>query len=311
MPQRPPGVTVTLPVFNGERYVATALEALLAQTFDDFELVISDNASTDGTEAICRSFAARDPRVRYVRHSINRGLVWNHRFALGQATGQYFAWANHDDIHGGTWLERCVAVMAADPSIVRCNTQTVIIDADGQPVGRVSGTCTIDSPQSHERYRELIGLGSHQYRGQQAFGLFRTAPLASIPALSTHVAWDRAMLAELSLQGRFVEIPEDLFFYRRHPQQASSSFRTRAGLSAWHDPSKANRIVFPNFRLGLDYLQAVRRAPISDAERRRCYAVLARWPLHYWKLLALDVSRAGPQASALVARRGWFRPADA
>jgi glycosyltransferase involved in cell wall biosynthesis len=304
MKEQPPRVSVGLPVFNGERYLATALDGLLAQTFEDFEVIISDNASTDGTPTVGRSYEARDSRVRYVRHPVNRGLVWNHRVALQSARGQYFTWVNHDDVHAPEYLERCVAVMDADPSVVRCSAMTVIIDADGRPIDRVSGHFNIDAPWPHERLREIIGLGSHQYRGQQAFGLFRTGPLKSIPTISTHVAWDRALLAELSLHGRFIEIPEELFFYRRHPRQASSSFQTRAQLWAWHDPSKASRIVLPNFRLGLDYLQAVRRAPIGAEERRRCYAVLARWPTHYWKLLALDVSRIAPQAATLLTRAG-------
>lgn len=303
MERQSPCVTVTLPVYNGERYVAAALEGLLAQTFDDFELVISDNASTDGTEAICRSFAERDPRVRYVRHQVNQGLVWNHQFALDQVTGRYFVWAHHDDLHAPQYLERCVEVLERDPGVARCNTRTLIVDQDGQPVEHLEGSYTITSPRPHERLREVIGLGQAHYYGPRAFGVFRTSMLRSVSRLSTHVAWDRALLAELSLHGRFVEVPEELFFYRTHPQQASSTFQTRAELWAWHDPSKANRIVFPNFRLGLDYLQLLRRSPFTGAERRRCYAVLARWPVHYWKLLALDLLRTGPQASALARKR--------
>jgi glycosyltransferase involved in cell wall biosynthesis len=302
MNEATPRVTVAFPVYNGERYVGAALEGLLNQTFTDFELVISDNASTDGTEAICRSVAARDPRVRYVRHEVNRGLVWNHQFTLEQARGTYFTWANHDDLHAPAFLERCVAAMDHDPGVVHCNTRISLIDDEGRSIGAISGDFTIDSPFPHERLREVVGLGSHRYRGQQAFGLFRSSALASVPRLSTHVAWDRALLAELSLHGRFIEVPEALFFYRRHAQQASSSFQTRAQLWAWHDPSKANRIVFPNFRLGLDYVEAVARAPLTAPERRRCYAMLARWPVRYWKLLALDVARARPQAAALLAR---------
>ena len=179
----------------------------------------------------------------------------------------------------------------------------VIIDEYGQPIEHLDGSFTVSSPRPEERLREVIGLGSHHYYGPQGFGLFRTSALQSVPPGATHVAWDRSLLAELSLLGRFVEVPEELFFYRTHPQQASSSFQTRAQLWTWHDPSKANRIVFPNMRLGRDYLEAVRRVPITAAERRRCYAVLARWPVHYWKLLVLDILRAGSQASALIARR--------
>ena len=310
MEQRLPCVTVTLPVYNGERFVGAALEGLLAQTLEDFELVISDNASTDATEEICRAVAGRDPRVRYVRHQVNHGLVWNHQFTLDQARGRYFFWAHHDDLHAPEYLQRCVEVMEGDPGVARCNTRTLVIDEHGQPVEHLEGSFSITSTRPHERLRDVIGLGDVHYFGPRAFGVFRTSMLRALPRLSTHVAWDRALLAELSLHGRFVELPEELFLYRTHPQQASSTFQTRAGLSAWHDPSKANRIVFPNFRLGLDYLHALRRSPFTGAERRRCYAVLARWPVHYRRLLALDLLRAGPQASALARRAVPARRAE-
>jgi glycosyltransferase involved in cell wall biosynthesis len=297
-----PLVSVGFPVYNGAAYLAEALDALAAQTLEDFEVIICDNASTDDTEAICRSFVARDRRMRYVRHEVNRGLVGNHTFALEQATGRYFVWAHHDNRHAPAFLERCVAVMEADPTVVYVTGRALLIDEGGRSISRVPGL-DVRSPAPDERLREVIGLGSHRYKGQQGFGVYRTAALKQVPVLSTHVAWDRSLLAEVSLHGRFVEVPEDLFFYRKHSQQASSSFQTRAELWAWHDPSKANRIVFPNVRLGLDYLQAVRRAPLGDAERRRCYAVVARWPLHYWKLIALDCARAGVQLRSLAGRR--------
>ena len=298
--------SVGLPVYNGGAYLAEALEGLLAQELEDFELIVSDNASTDDTESICRSFADRDPRVRYIRQPVNRGLVWNHRYVLDQATARYFAWANHDDRHDPAYLARCVGVMDADPSVVYVTGQTVIIDEDGRPLRGVPSLDVSDAAP-HRRLREVIGLGRHEYKGQQGFGVFRTDALRAVPTISTHVAFDRSLLAELSLHGRLAGVPEDLFFYRSHQQQASSSFRTRAELWAWHDPSKANRVVLPNVRLGLDYLQAVRRAPIDPAERRRCLAVLARWPAHHWKLLALDVARAGTQTVVLATRR--VRPA--
>ena len=81
-----PRVSIGLPVYNGEVYLSGALDTLLGQTFTDLELIISDNASTDRTPEICRSYAARDHRVRYIRHEVNRGVPWNHNFALGQAS---------------------------------------------------------------------------------------------------------------------------------------------------------------------------------------------------------------------------------
>ena len=92
-----PVVSLGMPVFNGERYLATAIESVLGQTFDDFELLLCDNASTDATGDICRSFAGADPRVRYIRNPENLGAHPNFNRAFELATGRFFKWASHDD----------------------------------------------------------------------------------------------------------------------------------------------------------------------------------------------------------------------
>src|ERR1035437_6848500 len=97
-PTPSPKVSIGMRVYNGGKYIRRALASLLAQTFTDFELIISDNASTDGTEAICREYAAGDPRIRYVRQGENLGAMANFRFVLNEAGGEYFMWAAHDDV---------------------------------------------------------------------------------------------------------------------------------------------------------------------------------------------------------------------
>src|SRR6516225_9483787 len=106
MTTRSPQVTVCLPVYNGQNYVGDAIRSVLGQTFEDFELVISDNASTDGTAEICRRAAARDPRVRYFRADTNRGLAWNHNHAFALAGGRYVMWMGHDDVLAAEYLSR-------------------------------------------------------------------------------------------------------------------------------------------------------------------------------------------------------------
>ena len=98
-------VSIGMPVYNGEAFIREALDSLLAQTFTDFELIISDNASTDGTEAICREYAAKDTRIRYVRQAENRGATANFRFVLDEAVGEYFMWAAADDVWSDNWIE--------------------------------------------------------------------------------------------------------------------------------------------------------------------------------------------------------------
>jgi glycosyltransferase involved in cell wall biosynthesis len=106
-----PKVTIGVPVYNGEKYLAAALDTLLAQSFEDFELIISDNASTDCTEEIARAYAARDGRVRYERSGANRGCAWNHNRVFALARGRYFRWAAHDDLCAPTLLARTVELL--------------------------------------------------------------------------------------------------------------------------------------------------------------------------------------------------------
>lgn len=111
-----PQVSIGMPVYNGEPFIREALDSLLAQTFTDFELIISDNASTDGTEAICREYAAKDARIRYVRQVENRGAMPNFQFVLDEALGEYFMWAAADDVWLPKFIETCVKLLKTDAS---------------------------------------------------------------------------------------------------------------------------------------------------------------------------------------------------
>ena len=136
MSESVPRVTIGLPVYNGENYLAEAIESLLSQTFTDFELVICDNGSTDRTEQVCRAFAARDARIRYYRESQNRGLAWNFSRTFELARGRYFKWQAHDDLCGPTLLERSVEALDRDPALVLACARRTIIDHDGAGAGR-------------------------------------------------------------------------------------------------------------------------------------------------------------------------------
>ena len=128
--EKPPKVSIGMPVYNGEPYIREALDSLLAQTFTDFELIISDNASTDNTESICREYAAKDPRIRYIRQAENRGALANFKFVLDQARGEYFMWAAHDDRWGSEFLNITVQILNNDSYCVAAITESI---NDGDP----------------------------------------------------------------------------------------------------------------------------------------------------------------------------------
>lgn len=112
----PPAVSIGMPVYNGGKYIREALDSLLDQSFTDFELIISDNASTDGTEAICQQYAAKDARIRYVRQPVNLGALANFTFVLDEARGGYFMWAAADDRWDPNWISEMLNAMNTTPA---------------------------------------------------------------------------------------------------------------------------------------------------------------------------------------------------
>lgn len=128
-----PDVTIGLPVRNGGEGLERAIHSLLSQSYPHFALIISDNASDDGgvTEAICRRFAAADPRIRYIRQAANLGNPGNFRFTLMEASTPYFMWAAHDDEWAPDFIAATRAVLEADPAAVACAPEVLIVEPDG------------------------------------------------------------------------------------------------------------------------------------------------------------------------------------
>src|SRR5262245_56581544 len=115
-----PLVGIGLPVYNGERFLRQTLDSILAQTFKEFELIISDNSSTDKTEEICLEYSRRDARIRYIRQEINLGASRNYNLVFEMTAGKYFRWAAADDLFSADSLEICVATLEKYPEAVLC-----------------------------------------------------------------------------------------------------------------------------------------------------------------------------------------------
>jgi glycosyltransferase involved in cell wall biosynthesis len=279
-PQKTPRLTVGLPVHNGEAHLAAAVDALLAQTFTDFELIVSDNASTDGTRAIAEGYAARDPRVRYLRHDRNRGAAFNHNVVIDQARGELFKWASDDDLYAPDLLARCVAALDARPEVVLAHAWTAFIDEGSAVVERRDYPLDTDTPDVARRFRSLL----HTQGGDDIYGVIRLDVLNRIPRYGSYHLPDRVFVAELALHGAFHNEPDFLYFRRDHPgrleRQGSDSVRHRAAIA---DPRRANRRRHPLVRLYgeyvYNYVRAVLQAPLGLRDRLRCLGVLAVWLL--------------------------------
>ena len=285
-----PRVTVGMPVFNGEEFLAQALDSVLAQTFKDFEVVISDNASTDRTEEICGSYASRDSRVRYYRAEINRGAAWNHNRVFQLARGEYFKWWSHDDLCAPEFLGHCVAVLDADPGVVLCFARTQMVDAKRQPLTTyVASTMTsIDSLRPYRRFRGAI---SPYHWCFPVYGLGRTAFLRQTPLIGNYTGSDGVLLADLALRGRFHEIPSTLSFNRDHPSRSIRMYSMHTA-PAWYDPSLKGRIAFPHWRLLTEYAKAVARSDVGGWQKICCYAQLVAYCCGMSRKLASDIKVA-------------------
>ena len=111
-------LSIGLPVYNGELFIERSIESILAQTFTDFELIISDNASTDSTQEICQNFSKKDDRIQIFKQEKNIGIHRNFYFLLSQAKGKYFAWAAVDDYLDKDFMEKNLKVLESHNSIV-------------------------------------------------------------------------------------------------------------------------------------------------------------------------------------------------
>ena len=282
----PPPVTVGLPVYNGEAHLPGALERLLGQTYGDFVLLIADNASTDGTQELCRQAAAEDARVRYVRHEENRGALGNFNFVAEQARSPLFRFASHDDLVDPTMLERCVEAQRAEPDAVLWFPRAVEIDEEGVVLGSFDDSLQLLSPYPHRRLRTFLD----RYENSNClFGLMRTDALTSTRLMGDFLSADVVLLAEIALRGRFIEVPERLF-QRRWRQRSAPPDKDASEVARYYGMSETARLSLRRSRRFAEYGRGILAAPLDPAEQARCLWELgASWGPRYGRTMLGEV----------------------
>lgn len=272
-----PRLSVGLPVYNGENYLAESLEALLGQTYEEFELIISDNASTDSTGDICRRYARHDSRIRYIRQPKNIGLAQNHNCLVAEARGELFKWSSHDDLYARDLIERCVEALDEYPQVILAHSWTAMIDSAGNVTRAVHYEIATESPSPPERFRSML----FDRGGDDDSGVIRLPVLRQTALNGSYYRADRTFVSELALAGPFYHVPDWLYFRRDHPERAARAFTSVRDWCTNLDPSRADRLRHPVVRLYGEYvwgfITAIRHAPLSAAERRQCYRHLAHW----------------------------------
>lgn len=278
-----------MPVYNGERYLEQALRSLLAQTFEDFELIISDNASTDQTGTLCRDYAAQDQRVRYFRNDANVGYCVNQNSVIVRAVGEYFLLTHHDDVRQPEYLARTVEILDADSSVVVCYSKTRDIDAAGRELPREDPPLQLDDRDLRVRFTDVIRM---DHINEAIFGLTRLAVLRKTRLHGDYADSDRVLLAELLLHGRFHQIPEYLFQRRAHAEQSTAIAPNRHARTVWFNPAYRGKLIFPHFRQLREYVAAIRRAPLGWRDRAFCAARMVGWVKTNRARLLIDLDYA-------------------
>ena len=200
-----PLVSIGLPVYNGARKVIAAIEGILAQTYRNFELIISDNCSTDETEKICRNFAAKDKRIKYIRQAENIGALKNFKFVLEQAQGQYFFWAACDDWRSPDFVEVNVAFLEAN--LDYCASTSRARDEGGKFNPRWMGDRRLD----HETYEgRILAYFKGWHRNAIFNSIYRREVMANHPLLyhAEFLGQDWAMIMHSAKQGRFQRLEQ-------------------------------------------------------------------------------------------------------
>jgi glycosyltransferase involved in cell wall biosynthesis len=265
-----PKVSIGLAVFNGEKYLRQAIESILAQTFSDFEIIISDNASTDGTADICQEYVALDSRIRYHRNATNIGGARNESLTFQLSKGQYFRNAAHDDILAPHLIEKCVEVLDRDPSIALCYSTIVKIDEQGQQIGVIEQ----DIATSNRPFDRFCDLASMNHGCEATYGLMRSSILQKTDLQLNYSDSDRTWLCEIGLYGKFYRIPEPLFYQRFHAEMSTEVYPDLIDRMAWFNPSDQEKI---NHDLEMawvqlrHYFRIISRAPLTMSERAYCY----------------------------------------
>ncbi len=290
-----PQISLGMPVYNGAQYLEATLDSLLAQTFRDFELIISDNASTDESARICAEYAARDSRIRFYRNATNMGASWNFNRVYSLAQAPYFKQAAHDDLCEPTFLQRCFDVLESDPSVVMAYPRTILIDGAGNEIARFSGTLDLRENLPHQRFQHFHHVFGEWSICHPIFGIMRVAQVRNREILPRFIASDMVLLAELALRGKIVEVPEFLFKLRWHEGASTVAQKSHDLRALWFDPRLAGSVSIPatRFRWLYEYLKMSATVPMTAYGRLRCFQQMPRWIYRNRGKLAHDTLEIG------------------
>lgn len=287
-----PLVSVGLPVYNGGKYLAEAIECILMQDFEDFELIISDNNSSDQTSEICDKYKKIDKRIRYVRLKKNIGMKLNFLNVLGLARAPYFMFATHDDLHEKAFMSKCIKVLQTDNSVSLVYPQTKLLNSNSEFLGIAKDHVKADQNNPVDRFRHLIlELGICN----MMLGMFRSHVLKTATSWGMSLFGDTLFLAEVTLSGKIIQIPEPLFIRRfTRDYNYKSPDERNAQLITEGDPNLFNQgFYLPYCRLTFAHLDLLNNAAFDNSCRDALMReVITCFKARYGNHMKYEIDRA-------------------
>ncbi|MGR6912912.1 glycosyltransferase family 2 protein [[Actinomadura] parvosata] len=260
-------VSIALPVRNGAGRLEAVVGSVLAQDHPHIELVISDNASTDGTEELCRDLAADDPRIVYHRHPENVGLLRNFMHAARVSKGAYVRWIGDDDRLEPTCVSAALAAFAADERLILVTNQVSYSGPDGEVTVPYTGT-KLGSDDPVERFAEMLRLlNESPYLMDPLYGLLRREAATGIPRRNM-LREDEVFAAKLALAGPWAHIPEVLS-HRNWRLERIGRIARRLDVPPWQSH-------LANTLQCRELLRWVHDADLTDEQRRRARGEVLR-----------------------------------
>lgn len=288
----PPRVSVGIPVYNGEPYLSDTLDALRKQELDDLEVIISDNASTDNTEQICRNVAAADSRFHYYRSDTNRGISWNYNRVLSLARAAAFMWNCADDIADPEHLSECCEALDRNPDAHVAFARVRLIDSSGAQIGELDDDGLsfdlVEPARRVERY-----FARHAYQIVGFGGVFRTSSLRELGGLPSFYGGDVLLGMRLAMLGGLVQVPQQLFRQRRHDLQMNKlQGGDPVAQQLAYAPSRRLHSAFPQWRLNAEMFRAIAATSLPPTDRRAVGAAIVRgWTVPNWRFFPYDIKR--------------------
>lgn len=272
-----PLVSIGVPVFNAEKYLHQTLNCISKQDYDNIEIIISDNNSTDSTKDIILEHVKKDKRIKYFFHDENNGAAWNYNFTVDKSSGEYFKWAAYDDLFATNYISNCIQQFSLSPEAVLVYAKTLLLNENNIFYAYYDDNLHLTLEHPHQRLYRLLEILS---RCNPVFGLMKKSTMLQTNLIGSYISSDRIFLAEMLLRGHFIELDDYLFFRRMHSGISTSANATNKELLSWFKPKNNASFFslfytnFPSLNLYLQNCLSIYKLKHQVKEKLLCFSRL-------------------------------------